>query len=129
MYPANSRPEDGDPEDRRISGSTKPAEGSCDSLYQGGMTHDNGKDYFRARSGEYLRGGRAGDARMGPAGAPEPGRGRAAGRDPQADRDHVGHRAAQTPRSVPRNKPTGPSWGVRGTLPPDSIAARRVGGT
>jgi hypothetical protein len=33
------------------------------------VTHDNGKDHFPACSGEYLRGGRAGDARMGPAGA------------------------------------------------------------
>ena len=49
-------------------------------MIRGVIPHDNEVDRFPACSGEYLRGGRAGDARTGPAGAVRPGRGRVAGR-------------------------------------------------
>jgi hypothetical protein len=81
----------------------------CDitPLIWGVLTHDNEKDHFPAWFGEYLRGGRAGNARTGPAGAAGPG----SRPGPQPGRDHAGHRAALTPRGLLRNKPTGPSLG------------------
>jgi hypothetical protein len=98
-------------------------------LIGGIMTHNIGKDHFPARFGEYFRGGRAGNARTGPAGAAGPaGTGRAVGRA-AAGWDHAGDRAAQTPRGVPRNKPTGPSKGCNVPLTPFGFAGAGTEGT
>jgi hypothetical protein len=66
-------------------------------IIRGVMTHNNEKDHFPACSGEYLRGGRAGDARAGPAGAVRPGRAAGRGRRPAGTTPATGrlrHRAA-----------------------------------
>jgi hypothetical protein len=89
---------------------------------RGVVTHDNGKDHFPACSGEYFRGGRAGNARTGPAGAAGPGRGRAAGRGrrPAGTTPATGrprHRAASRGISQ-RGLTSGTS--ARGTPPPAS---------
>src|SRR5580692_946215 len=95
--PAAPRGQTGD--SRHITWPATGIESLCDitPLIRGVMTHDNGKDHFPARSGEYFRGWRAGGARMGPAGAARPGRAGGAAARPGPGRPQRGPDIARRP--------------------------------